>query len=217
MIDASERVRKAIEKSNLSYMELEKLTGVSHSTLQRFAIGKTNRLPLSAVEKLAFVTNTTPAYLMGWEDDNGVLSDDKNKSVFDIPYIIPLPKTKKVPLVGTIACGEPILAAENIEDEIEAPENVRSDFALRCKGDSMINARINDGDIVFIRQQEKVENGEIAAVLLDDEATLKRVYIDNGTITLVAENPKYPPRVFKSEDGVSVRILGKAVAFLSMI
>ena len=69
MIDASERVRKAIEKSNLSYMELEKLTGVSHSTLQRFAIGKTNRLPLSAVEKLALVTNTTPAYLMGWEDE----------------------------------------------------------------------------------------------------------------------------------------------------
>lgn len=87
-----------------------------------------------------------------------------------------MPKTKKVPLIGTIACGTPILAVENIECDVDMPENIRADFALRCKGDSMIDAHIYDGDIVYIRKQPIVDNGEIAAVIIDDEATLKRFY-----------------------------------------
>lgn len=83
----------------------------------------------------------------------------------------------------------------------------------------MINARIMDGDIVFIRKQPTVENGEIAAVAIDDEATLKRFYMDEeaGTVTLVAENPKYPPMVFTEESQKNVCIIGKAIAFQSNV
>ena len=123
----------------------------------------------------------------------------------------------KIPLLGTIACGEPILAVENIEKHIEVPEDIKADFALRCKGDSMSDARINDGDIVYIRQQPIVDNGEIAAVLIGDEATLKRFYKQGDTVTLMPCNPKYPPFTFQGEQLNEIRILGRAVAFTSMI
>lgn len=135
---------------------------------------------------------------------------------------LPYKEGRTVPLIGSIACGTPILADENIEKEIMLPEDISADFCLRCKGDSMINARIYDGDIVFIRKQPIVENGEIAAVLIDEmadvsEATLKRVYIYEDKIMLIAENPAYPPMVYSNEDMNSVRIAGKAVAFLSRV
>ena len=130
---------------------------------------------------------------------------------------MPLPKTKKVPLLGTIACGEPILAEENIDEYIDMDESIDADFCLRCKGDSMINARINDGDIVYIRQQPRVEHGQIAAVLVDDEATLKRVYLYEDYITLKPENPAYEPKSYFGERMNDIRILGKAVAFTSLV
>ena len=131
--------------------------------------------------------------------------------------IIPLPKMKKIPLLGTIACGEPILATENIEALINADENLNADFALRCKGDSMINARIFDGDIVYIREQPDVEDGEIAAVLIGEEATLKRVYKYPTKVVLRPENPLYDDMIYSKEEMNEVRILGKAVAFLSAV
>ena len=131
--------------------------------------------------------------------------------------IIPMPELRTIPLIGTIACGEPILAEENLEGQAFCPENVSADFALRCKGDSMINARIFDGDIVYIRQQDTVEDGQIAAVLIDEEATLKRVHFFPDRIVLEAANPLYPPIVRWGEDMAQVRIIGKAVAFTSTI
>lgn len=138
-------------------------------------------------------------------------------NIFDIPGIEPMPKTKKIPLLGDIACGDPILAEENLEGYIKLDEGIKADFALRCRGDSMINARIMDGDIVYIRQQPTVENGQIAAVLVDNEATLKRVYIKGDTIVLQPENPAYEPMIFTKDTGTEIRILGKAVAFTSTI
>lgn len=132
-----------------------------------------------------------------------------------INNIIPMPEMKKVPLVGTIACGTPIFAEENIEEYVDIPKHIKADFALTCKGDSMINARIFDGDIVYIRHQETVENGEISAVMVDDEATLKRVKLYPDHIVLEPENPMYKPLVFWGEEMNTVRILGKAVAFTS--
>ena len=129
----------------------------------------------------------------------------------------PMPKMRKVPLIGSIACGAPILATENTEWEVDIPDHVHADFALRCKGDSMINARIFDGDIVYIRQQDTVENGEIAAVLIDDEATLKRVRLYDDHISLEPENPQYRPIVYWGEEMNNVRIIGKAVAFTSAV
>lgn len=131
--------------------------------------------------------------------------------------IIPMPAVDRIPLLGAIACGEPILAEEHIEDIVDLPRHIKADFALTCKGDSMINARIFDGDIVYIRQQETVENGEIAAVLIDGEATLKRIHLFKDHIVLEPENPMYKPLAYWNEDMNNVRILGKAVAFTSTI
>lgn len=131
--------------------------------------------------------------------------------------IIPMPEMRKIPLVGTIACGTPILADQNIEEYVSIPRNITADFALTCKGDSMINARIFDGDVVYIRQQQTVENGEIAAVLIDNEATLKRVQLFDDHIILQPENPMYKPLAFWGEEMNTVRILGKAVAFTSAV
>lgn len=123
----------------------------------------------------------------------------------------------RVPLLGIIACGEPILAEKNDSSLTTVPDGVRADFALRCKGESMINARIHDGDIVYIRSQPMVDDGEIAAVLIGEEATLKRVYRHAGRLELRAANPSFPNLFFNEKDTDQIRILGKAVAFTSRI
>lgn len=122
-----------------------------------------------------------------------------------------------VPLIGSIACGAPIFADENVECILALPPDVHADFALRCRGDSMINARIFDGDIVYIRSQPDVENGDIAAVLVGDEATLKRVHKYKNKLVLSPENPMYSDLVYMDSELEQVRILGRAEAFLSRI
>lgn len=201
------RLKESILNSGYSYAELEKLTGISRSSLQRYANGVTAKIPIDAIQTIAKAVGVEAEYIMGWTDSD--LTHIKN--------IEPIPTMVKVPLLGTIACGEPILAEENIEDYINMPEKAKGTFALRCKGDSMINARIFDGDIVFIREQPEVENGEIAAVLIGDEATLKRVYKTENSIELRPENPTFKPLYYQKEEMNKVRILGKAVGFYSNI
>ena len=167
---------------------------------------------LSAMKSIASAMGITLHSLM--KQANDTIVDVGDFGEYSLPSnIIPMPQMNPLPLVGGIACGKPVLAVENIEETVEAPENVRADFALRCKGDSMINARIYDGDIVYIRKQPTVDNGQIAAVLIDDEATLKRVQIYNDHIVLKPENPLYKPLVFWDEEMENVHILGLAVAF----
>lgn len=169
------------------------------------------------------ITPTIPQ-LKKLADGMAMTISDILEKVDDMPIdltgpgsIIPFPEMNKVPLIGAIACGAPILADEHIEDYVDMPKHVRADFALTCKGDSMINARIFDGDIVYIRQQDTVENGEIAAVLVGTEATLKRVRIYPDHISLEPENPQYRPLVLWGEEMNTVSIIGKAVAFTSTI
>lgn len=194
--------RKAI---GMSAERLAELLGVSPATVYRYENGDIEKVPGDRLAPIAAALNTTPAYLMGWENDT-------------LPAnIIPMPETRKIPLVGAIACGKPILAEENIEEYVSIPKELGGDFALTCRGDSMINARIYDGDIVYIRQQDTVENGEIAAVLIDTDATLKRVRILPDRIILEPENPMYDPLVYRGEEMNNIRILGKAVAFTSAV
>ena len=161
------------------------------------------------VAKLADVLHIPPAYLMGWEEDTKPLP---------APNLQLMPSTHQVPRLGRIACGTPILADQNIESYDAIPDYVKCDFTLICKGDSMINARIFDGDIVCIRQQPEVESGEIAAVLIDEEeATLKRIRLFEDHISLEPENPMYRPLVFWGEDMNRVHIIGKATHFISTI
>lgn len=128
-------------------------------------------------------------------------------------------KLKRFPLLGEIACGEPIFADEDRESFVMADMDIRADFCLRAKGDSMTGARIYDGDIVFIKEMPMVDNGDIAAVIIDDEATLKRVYYfpENGKLILNPENPAFEPLVYVGEELNEIRILGKAVYFMSAL
>ena len=142
---------------------------------------------------------------------------DNNVDFPSADNITPIPKMAKIPLLGNIACGDPITAEENLDGFVNAPEEISADFALRCKGDSMIGARILDGDIVLIRQQPDVEDGEIAAVLIDNEATLKRVHKKTGCLILNPANPSYEPIIITGEELNDVRIIGKAVYFISAV
>ena len=128
-----------------------------------------------------------------------------------------MPDVRPVPVIGKIACGEPILAKQNIEGYAELDRRVRADFALRCVGDSMINAHIFDGDLVFIKEQPDVDNGEIAAVVIDDEATLKRVYKYPNRLELRPENPLFPVLQYEGDELSQVHIIGKAIAFLGQV
>ena len=201
------RIKEAREAKDLTQEQLGKAVGTTKQTIFKYEAGIITNIPLDRLEQIASVLSVSAASLMGWDTQKDKLSGN----------ILPMPTMHKLPLIGTIACGEPILAQENIDGEVGSPDHVHADFALRCKGDSMINARIFDGDIVYIRQQPTVENGEIAAVLIGDEATLKRVRVFGDHISLEPENPQYRPLVFWEEDMNSVHIIGKAVAFTSTI
>lgn len=155
-------------------------------------------------------------------DGMGISLSELFENVDDMPIdfggnLIPMPEMRKIPLLGRIACGAPILAEEHIEEYIDIPKTIHADFALTCQGDSMINARIFDGDIVYIRQQDTVDSGEIAAVLIDNSATLKRIRIFDDHISLEPENPQYRPIVLWGEEMNTIRILGKAIAFTSAV
>lgn len=204
------RLKSLREEKGLNMKELSKLLDIPYTTYVGYE--KEQREPGSDVLiKIADFYNTTVDYILGASDIKTLPTS------IDIDNIIPIPSTKKVPLLGTIACGEPILANENIEMYIKVDESIPADFALKCKGDSMINARIFDGDIVYIRQQPDVEDGEIAAVLIGDEATLKKVHKYPNKIVLSACNPMYDDYVYTNEQLNDIRILGKAVAFFSAI
>jgi repressor LexA len=208
--NCADRIGKALSIRGMRQIDLSEKTGIPKSAISQYCSGsfkpKQQRLFL-----IAKALDVDEAWLMG-------LDVPMEREANDFPSnIIPIPEMRKIPLIGSIACGAPILADEHIEEYISIPKHINADFALTCKGDSMINARIFDGDIVYIRQQEAVDNGEIAAVLIDGEATLKRVRLYQDRIILEPENPMYDPFVYRGEEMNTVRILGKAVAFTSAI
>lgn len=199
-------MRTRRQELGLTLEEVGDYVGVGKSTVRKWEHGDIENMKRDKIALLSKILKLSPLTFITGEVEYGTPDN-----------IIPLPKMKKIPLLGTIACGEPILAAENIEALINADENLNADFALRCKGDSMINARIFDGDIVYIREQPDVEDGEIAAVLIGEEATLKRVYKYPSKVVLRPENPLYDDIIYSKEEMNEVRILGKAVAFLSAV
>lgn len=180
----------------------EKLGYTDRSSIAKIESGGVD-LPESRIKQICEIFNVTPAYFF----------DVEEKEPDNVIY----PNFNRVPLFGDIACGDPITAVEIFDGDVDCPDNIHADFALRCKGDSMINARIFDGDIVYIHAQPVVDNGQIAAVYVDGEATLKRVKLFDDHIVLEPENPMYKPLVFWNEEQEKVAILGLAVAFTSII
>lgn len=204
-----ERIRLAREKIGMSQVDMADKIGVSKQNLYKYERGLVTNIPSDKIELIGKLTGVSPAYLMGW---------DATETEPLPPNCFPIEK-KKFPLLGNIACGEPIFADEDFEGYVEAGADIDADFCLRASGDSMVGARIHDGDIVFIKQQPIVDNGQIAAVLIENEATLKRFYYDQAsdTVQLMAENPSYAPIVKMKSDLNDIRILGRAIAFQSII
>lgn len=199
----AKKLSTLLASREITQNELANLMGVSASSVSAWCNG--DKMP--RMDKIEWIAQRF-----------GVTKSELLEETSLPPNVMPLPKMKKVPLVGQIACGTPILAEENITDYIDLPGHIRADYALLCKGDSMVNAGIQVGDIVYIRQQEEVENGQIAAVLVDeDEATLKRFYRMDGKVTLNAENPVHAPLVYVGDEISHVRVIGLAVAFTHVI
>lgn len=202
----AENIKRIRLEHGLSQAELGKIAGVSDKAVSTWELGlKTPRM--GAVEKMASYFSIAKSAIV---DD---VPATANESRPIPPGFEPMPKMKKVPLIGSIACGDPITAIQNREGEIDAPEDMRCDFALRCKGDSMVGAGIHDGDAVYINIQPEVENGEIAAVRIGDEATLKRVYLHADYIELRPENPAYESIIRRRDEMNDVHIEGKAVGY----
>lgn len=199
-----ERIKNRRKAIGMSADQLANVIDKSRATIYRYENGEIEGVPTSVLEPIAQALRTTPAYLMGWEDD----------ATYNYDNVYPI-NTKKLPLLGEIACGEPIYCDEEKGQYFEVQDSIDADFCLIAHGDSMIGARIYDGDIVLVRSQPTVENGEIGVFIIDDEATLKRIYKSDDVYTLVSENPAYQPIVVTNLE--KCRILGKAVAFQSLV
>lgn len=209
MADYSNRIRSLRRHNKWTQDDLARKLGIdSRSTISNYERG-TREPDIEMYEALADVFNVTLDYIRGKPSIPSIGSSG----------ISPLPTTRLLPLLGMIQCGDPILAEENISDFIPVPEYIKADFCLTCKGDSMTGANIYDGDVVFIHKQPDVSSGEIAAVLIDDQATLKRVIkLPGGIILLQPENPKYQPIVLGGESETrSIRIIGKAVHYITRV
>ena len=205
------RIKNLRVQRNLSQSELAEMIGTIKQTIYKYETGIITNIPTDKITQLAKIFKVSPAYLMGW--------DAEEENIFDKYDNLSPIKLKKFPLLGEIACGEPIWADEEKESYVMANMDIKADFCLTAKGDSMINARINDGDIVFIKKMPMVNNGEIAAVIIDNEATLKRVYYypNKSKLVLNPENPAYEPLVYLKDELNTIRILGKAVYFMSAL
>lgn len=203
----AKRMKEAMDIRNMKQVDIVEKTGLGKSAVSQYYSGKYEPKQ-KGIYLIAKALDVNEAWLMGFDVP-------MERTNIKYPDNILKIEIKRFPLLGSIAAGQPIFADEHFESYVEAGSNIQADFCLRVQGDSMINARIADGDIVFIRKQPTVNDGEIGAVLIGDEATLKRIYISEDEVLLVSENPNYKPMVYKNEELNEIRILGKAIAFQS--
>lgn len=203
----SNNLRRLIDVSGKTQKDVADAIGVSQQIMNVWARGKA--IPrMGKIQRLADYFGVEKSDLIDEKPDTPSIPDYSN--------IFPLQR-KRVPLLGEIACGEPIFCNEGRESYIAAGTDIKADFCLKARGDSMTGARIMDGDVVFIQKDTELVNGGIYAVEIDDEATLKRVYYDEAAqeLRLLAENPRYPTMVYSGERLAHVHVLGKAIAFQS--
>lgn len=203
MNDFKSRLAVVMEEKNIKAAELSRLTGISKPRLSQYKNGV--YVPKAdAICAIARALGVSETYLLG---------------TTDIPEARSGGKYKVLPVLGQIACGYPVFANEEDGGAVYTDADTDADFCLIAKGDSMKDARINSGDTVFIKKAETVNNGEIAAIIINDEATLKRVYYypESSKLMLISENSNYEPMVFSGAELEKIRIIGKAVAFKSEI
>lgn len=205
MIEFGQRIKNRRVELGYTQSELAKIAGYSSdSMITKIEKGETDP-PRSKIVALANALLVEPSYLMGWTDNKGKLDIAK------VPGVITLHKAQRIPILGAIACGKPVWAEENYEGYYVIDSRIEADFCLIAKGDSMIDEGINDGDVAFFKKASIVDNGKIVAVLIDDEATLKRFYKTESGIVLQPANDLYDPIIITRDDGKNILILGELV------
>lgn len=208
-MNLADRIKYKRKELNKTLEEVGKQVGVTRATIQRYENGNIQNIPSDKIELLAKALNTTPGYLMGWQDDL-----DYSK----IPGIKIIKKFVNVPILGEIACGQPMFCEENFEGIFQIDEDLdKPDFCLIARGDSMIDAGIHDSDIVFMRKTSVVENGKIAAVYYDDDVTLKRYYRKGNQVILQPENKFYSPIIIDLYEDIPLKILGELIGVYSKV
>lgn len=194
------RVKELRIKAGMQQKELAIMVGVSRPTVSEWEHGKKNPSG-ERLRKISKIFNVDPGFVLGYSTPIQIRTK--------IDGSVPLTQSA-VPILGNITCGERVTPDTNPEGFADLPEGVHADFALRCKGDSMIPTFL-DSDLVLIKQQPEVENGQIAAVNIDNETTLKRIYMQENGIILRADNPAFG-QVFIHSDR-QIIIHGLAVGY----
>lgn len=208
-MDVKDRIKKRRLELGLTFEQVGNYVGVSKSTVKKWESGSIPNMRRDKIAKLSEILEISPVELMGWEKQ--VQPPESPPSTPTIPFgYSPIPPMEEVPLVGDIACGTPILAEENVIGRVSVPDYWHATFVLTCHGDSMA-PKIMDGDLVAIHAQQQVENGQIAAVRIGDEATLKRVYRYPDRLELRAINPDYESIFLFGEDINNASIDGRAI------
>lgn len=212
MAEFKDRLNEALTLRNMTAAELSRLAKVNEGAISQYKKGA-YKATQENLERLAQTLRVSIPWLMGAD-----VPMEKSYDHMVPDGFLPPPETVKRPRLGAISCGEPLMSEENFDGYDDVPTVVRCDFTLIAQGDSMTGAGIFDGDIVYIQQQPIVENGEIAAVLVDGcEKLLKRVYFTQNSVVLQAENPAYPPLTFSLDDMNNVQIIGKATGFTRIL
>lgn len=203
------RLREGLSLRGMTQAELSRRTELDKSSISRYLKNeyKGNQ---DAVYKISQALNVSEAWLMGYDVPMEPQGQSAPAKPTIPPGFLPMPEMAQVPLVGRIACGTPITAEQNVEQIVSIPAAWRATFTLMCKGDSMA-PRIQDGDLVAVRSQPEVENGEIAAVRIGEEATLKHVYVYPNYIELRPENPEYNSIIKIGPEMEDVHIEGRVV------
>lgn len=209
MNDVGNYIKSLRQSKGMTQEELGNIIGVKKAAVQKWESGLVQNLKRETIKKLADFFEVNPSTFIDVADSS---------DISNIAGIFPVKKIR-IPMLGEIACGVPIFADQQHEQYVDVNEDYNADFCLKAKGDSMINANISSGDIVLISEMPMVNNGEIAAVIIDDEATLKRVYYyrEKNKLILQAENPAVEPLVYVDEELDTIRILGKAVAVIKTL
>lgn len=225
MKTTAERLQQIMKERKLRQVDILELcrpyfddlgVKINKSDLSQYVNGKV-KPDQPKLTLLAHALNVNEPWLMGYDVDS---KPKKAVQIAALPEnVIPIPEMKKIPIIGEIACGKPIFAAEEFGEFVELPIGIKADFAVWAKGNSMTGARINDGDLVFCKSTEIVENGKIAAIIIDDEATLKRFYYykNKDLVILKPENPEYEDMIYTGQEIDAIKVLGQAVSFQSII
>ncbi|MGB9866744.1 MAG: transcriptional repressor LexA [Bacillota bacterium] len=223
------------ERKGFSVRQLALLAGISNGYLSQVETGQRGTPSPEILKKLAKPLGVSYEELLraaGYlsASDRAGVSDsvtvehrreDGTVDIRQIPGAWPVGETVRVPILGVIRAGEPIYAEQNIEGYEEVPKewvNGQECFFLRVTGDSMSGARIQEGDLVFVRRQDYAENGDIVVAIVNgQDATIKRIFFTGDAIILHPENPRYKPLVLQGEQRDDVRIIGKVLWFKGMV